>query len=346
MIFVKNYFDKDNIEDVSSDDVVDFFSREQVENDTIEFKSFVTVEGDRIADKEKGIIKTISAFLNSEGGLLIWGAPVGQDIEGRTEKVFTGHLTPVTELYEKDQMISKLTNRITPVPYGILFHRIEYQGSNIYLLEAEKSEYAPHQFENKFYMRLDGQTRIAPYHYVEALFKRVKYPNLHGYVTLNEFKLEGSRYLFTITTWIFNLSPHQNDQNVSIRLICNNGMFQGWNNPGMMSRFVFDQGGHEKRIKGIKDVIHYGEPVSHTDVIEFDPHQLQKDQDLTRIILSFGATNSPMKISSYQIQLSTAGSVNLEEAIIEKRENKRAGEGPSNRTMAEKMRTIIGRGPF
>ena len=27
-------------------------------------------------------------------------------------------------------------------------------------------------------MRLDGQTRNAPHHYIEALFKQIKFPNL------------------------------------------------------------------------------------------------------------------------------------------------------------------------
>lgn len=345
MIYIKNYFDKDNIEDVSYQDIVDFFENEQKESDTLEFKSFVSQEGESVVNKEKTIIKTISAFLNSEGGLLIWGTPIGQMVEGKNEKIFVGELSLVTQLYEKDQFISKITNRITPVPNGLLFHRIEHNENYIYLIEVNKSEYSPHQFENRFYMRLDGQTRVAPYHYIEALFKRIKYPNIQGFVTLNEFRLVANSYWLTLTSWIFNTSPLQNDFDLSIRLICDIGRFVGWNELNPNPRIVYDNGGHEKRVKQVKDIVHYGEPISHTDTIEFNPHELQREGNTSRIVLSFGAKNSPMKISSYTVQLSTTGPVNLNEALIEINENKNAGDGPSNNTEEEKIRRIIGRDP-
>lgn len=90
MIYTENYFDKKRIEDIAYDDLVSYFAIEREESDKIEYKSFVIDDGESLKQKEKGIIKSITGFLNSDGGLLIWGAPVGQKVEGKKEKVFTG----------------------------------------------------------------------------------------------------------------------------------------------------------------------------------------------------------------------------------------------------------------
>ena len=120
MIYTKNYFGKETIDEISYEDVVNFFSEEQQESDKIEFKSFIVSDksdrkGDSLKDKENGVIKSISGFLNSEGGMLIWGSPAGEIVEGKKEKVFKGQLSLVEQLYEKDQFISKLTDSITPI---------------------------------------------------------------------------------------------------------------------------------------------------------------------------------------------------------------------------------------
>jgi len=351
MIFTKSYFGKEKIDEITYEDVVKFFSEEQQESDKIEFKSFVTSEelsrkGDSLRDKEKGIIKSISGFLNSEGGMLIWGSPVGEIVDGKKEKVFKGELSLVEQFYEKDQFISKLTDSITPIPRGILFHRIEHEGKYLYLFEAPKSEYSPHQFDNRFYMRIDGQTKPAPYHYIEALFKQIKFPNLNGYIKLGAWNLVNnnhrSEYHLNFKVFLFNHSKLQNDYNVSYRIVCTVGKINGWNsifkNPGVS----FGMGGHEKRVENIKDVIHYGEPVYQNELIIFDAHELQNASGQVEIMLVFGAKKSPMKICNYKLQTTQQPPANLNDWFIEIKENEMMSEG-NDVAEEDKLESILER---
>src|SRR5690349_16525837 len=110
MDFCTPHFGKP-LNDLTIDDVNAFFATEKIETDQLEFKSF----GGLTNDNYKGITRTISAFLNSKGGLLIWGAPVGTVVTGRAEKVFQGALTPINEILAKDPLISKVSDSITPL---------------------------------------------------------------------------------------------------------------------------------------------------------------------------------------------------------------------------------------
>ena len=123
MNYIESYLNKSNIIDLQLGDIESYFQKEKEESDKIEFKSFVD-DMNRISEKESTIIKSICAFLNSEGGIIIWGAPIGRKVEGKKEKVFSGELSPVERLYEKDEFINKITNLITPQPTGVQFHRI------------------------------------------------------------------------------------------------------------------------------------------------------------------------------------------------------------------------------
>lgn len=336
MIFTKSYFGKEKIDEITYEDVVKFFGEEQQESDKIEFKSFVSSEelsrkADLLRDKEKGIIKSISGFLNSEGGMLIWGSPVGEIVDGKKEKVFKGELSLVEKFYEKDQFISKLTDSLTPIPRGILFHRIEHDGKYLYLFEAPKSEYSPHQFDNRFYMRIDGQTKPAPYHYIEALFKQIKYPNLNGYIKLDSCNLinsnQRSLYHLNFKVFLFNHSKLQNDYDVSYRIVCTVGKFMNWDVTFRDEGVSYGMGGHEKRVSNLKNVIHYGEPVYQGECIVIEPHELQKTSGQVEIMLVFGAKKSPMKCCSYKLQLTPQPPANLNDWFIEIKENEMMSEG-------------------
>lgn len=80
------------LEDLTFHDIENFFSVERVETDQLEFKS-INLKGG-LDEKFPGIQKTVGAFLNSSGGLLIWGAPDGKLTSGKKEKAFVGSLTP------------------------------------------------------------------------------------------------------------------------------------------------------------------------------------------------------------------------------------------------------------
>lgn len=351
MIYTKNYFGKETIDEISYEDVVNFFSEEQQESDKIEFKSFIVSDksdrkGDSLKDKENGVIKSISGFLNSEGGMLIWGSPAGEIVEGKKEKVFKGQLSLVEQLYEKDQFISKLTDSITPIPRGILFHRIEHEGKYLYLLEAPKSEYSPHQFDNRFYMRIDGQTKPAPYHYIEALFKQIKFPNLNGYIKIDAWNLintnQRSVYRLNFTVFLFNHSKLQNDYNVSYRVVCSIGEFHDRNTMSPPKGVSFSLNGAEKRVENIKDVIHYGEPVYQGECVLFDAHELLQASGQIEIMLVFGAKKSPMKICLYKLQITQPTPANLNDLFMDIQENEMMSEG-NDIAEEDKLESILER---
>jgi hypothetical protein len=341
MIFTKNYFNRENIEDITYQDLVDYFKTEKHENDKIEYKSFMSGESESQRQKEKGIIKAISSFLNSDGGLLIWGAPKGQKVEGKKEKIFIGDLSLVDYLYEKDQFISKITDSITPVPRGILFHRIEHQGKYAYILEISKSEYSPHQFDNQFYMRIDGQSKPAPYHYIEALFKQIKYPNIESYIKIENWQLSNGKHQLYISLWIFNLSPLQNEYNISYRLICNKGKFQHWNSQFQNINTSFESSGHEKRRHNAIDILHYGQPLRQIEIIEFDQILASNSKEQVELILAFGGKHSPMKMSTYILELTSNKPKKLSSFLKEMKENQRMGL--NDVTEEERIKKILER---
>ena len=74
---VSNIFGK-TIHDLTEQDIKKYFETERRETNIIEFKSYVDKNESGITkesrDKKKlrDVIKTICAFLNSDGGILIW----------------------------------------------------------------------------------------------------------------------------------------------------------------------------------------------------------------------------------------------------------------------------------
>ncbi|GAB4007137.1 hypothetical protein GCM10028808_10440 [Spirosoma migulaei] len=218
------------INEVKKQDLIDYFSVERDETLTLEFKSFVQREGD-IKHKESGVLRTICGFLNSTGGLLIWGAPIGTK-NGDGHKVFVGSLSPVERLYSKDDFIRMLSGRIVPFAAPVKVESIEVEsGKYVYLIDVPESEAKPHQFDNSYYMRLDGQTKFAPHYIIDALFKQIKQPELRGFLRIVSYKYEisnpnfQSRVRLELEASIFNESKNINDKDVYIQIISSKGVF-------------------------------------------------------------------------------------------------------------------------
>jgi hypothetical protein len=307
MSYSNLYFDKE-LTAITFQDVVDYFVESKDESDKIEYKSYHSTEDRNHTEKENGIIRTICGLLNSEGGLVIWGAPVGQTVQGRKEKIFIGELSPVTVLIEKDAFIRRVTDLITPSPAGIRFHPIENNGSYIYIIEVNQSSYSPHQFRNTYYMRIDGQTRPAPHHFIEALFKKVTFPRLEGYIKIESFERDGrqERFILRIQTLIFNKSKLQNEYNLYSRLIVNCGVFANFQMNNDLGK-IYDLDGHELRQPNAKNIVYYNEPITNSESIIVTPQDLRRINNEGEIILIFGGKYSPLKVSKYKLTLTHFG---------------------------------------
>lgn len=315
MSLIENYFGKSSIENITYDDIVSFFSEEKKESDRIEFKSFDPREkqgGKPKTEKEhfETILESIVAFLNSDGGMLIWGSPAGIIKQGDKEKTFIGDPIPIPYKYEDDQIVRKITDKINPIPNRVRKKIIQKDSGFIYLFEIEKSEYSPHQVNDKFYMRIDGATKIAPYHYIDALFKKIKYPDIRGYIKVEHFSAysepfsTSTIYQLRLGAIISNLSKLQNDYNVYYSILCNIGQFNGWQTHMNSNNSIrYDQGGNRITNLNSKDVLYYGELLIDKWTLNINPYELQNNNNEINIIFSFGAKHSPMKISTYKLRL-------------------------------------------
>ncbi|TPN85804.1 ATP-binding protein [Aquimarina algicola] len=295
--YSEQYFGKDLI-DLSYEDIVNFFAVEKEESDKIEFKAFHPDFGNFNKNLE-GVIRGICAFLNSNGGILIWGAPLGQKVDERV--IFQGALSPVTELKEKDSLISKISDSITPLPVNINVNIIKKEDNYLYVFETQISNYSPHQFKNTYFARLDGQTKPAPHYLVEALFKKISYPNIEGYINLDRYRpLSNGQRLLDISILMFNFSELQNAYNLTYRLMCVQGIFAGSQNQDTSKYYTYN--GHMYVHKDLNDILHFGAPDRNTQRIIFNMDKLADNHNCEMdLILTFGGKNSPLKLSEYKL---------------------------------------------
>jgi hypothetical protein len=298
MDFSTIYFAKP-LEELVYQDIVEYFIEAKEESAKIEFKSFSAQYGN-FNNNLEGVIRGICAFLNSEGGIVIWGAPEGVMKQGQNSKSFEGALAPLTELKEKDWLINKISDLITPLPVGINVAILQNQNNVVYVFEIQQSNYAPHQFKNTYWARLDGQTKPAPHYLIDALFKKIRYPNIEGFIKPEEIAHNGTKYFLDITIFMFNFSHLQNEENISFRLMCPQGIF--WRSQDANYSHMYLYGGHQLIFKNFIDVLHFGAPNMHTERLAFNPHELlTKFNNEVDLILTFGGKFSPLKTSSYKL---------------------------------------------
>lgn len=308
MDYSKQYFNK-TICELTYEDIEQFFQEEQEENETLEFKSGL---GDFDTTLTNKIIKTITAFLNSSGGILIWGAPKEKSVENRKGKICQGDLTPMETFKEKDQLVNIISGKISYMPTGIHLERLEKGGKCIYIFEIIESESKPHQYNGCYHIRLDGQSTPAPHYLVDALFKQIKFPNIEGYIKFNRIHLSRTYMSISLQVHILNWSPTINEKNVTFELNSSVGKFNF--NP---YSYIHDI-----------DKLAFGKPVRKSVSWNIDYSQLAEHSHKARIILSFMGENSPAKVSEYIVDLSTPKTEGIDC-------NKRVTRVHENRTLIE-----------
>lgn len=174
-IFKKNLYDF-NISDLNS-----FFESEQEETSILEFKSGEVEIND--------LFKEISAFLNTEGGLIIIGSPRERKEQiGKNEKVICqGELT-YSKFRNKDWLYQKIASNIVPTPIGLkIFEHLDEKGA-IFVIDIPQSTIPPHQCssDGKYYIRLEREAKPAPHGLIQALFNKRRFPNLTGEISVQK----------------------------------------------------------------------------------------------------------------------------------------------------------------
>lgn len=154
--------------DIKLEDVQKFFSEEQEETATLEFKS-----GDVSLEQ---VYVEIAAFLNTDGGLLIIGAPKEtKRIDGAVERTFCkGDLTVSKLAKSKDSLAQKIGSHVIPASHEIRIHQIAYLEGSIFLIEVSQSLSPPHQVaeDGRYYVRMDRRSIPATHGFVSALFNK------------------------------------------------------------------------------------------------------------------------------------------------------------------------------
>jgi hypothetical protein len=304
--FSSIYFAKD-IKDILEADLVNFFAEERLESNLLEFKSFYEGEG---FDKGLGkILEVVCAFLNSSGELLIWGAPSNSRREGTSEDIFIGQLKPVTVEKGQDWLVSKISDRISPMPKDISCNIVKVDGGAVYLIEVQESSYKPHQFDHQYTIRLDGQNRPAPHYIVQAMFKEVKYPDIRGIVCFRKASTFPKGSWLPIEIGFFNFSPFENEFDLNFRLIVIGATFYEWEQ-NLNAEVTYEMNGRGLRHRPFTVPLYYGMP--HT---RFYRLRVENGVDEVTILLSFGGRFSPAKTSAYKIDMTNLDLANPKNSL-------------------------------
>lgn len=306
--YALTYFSKP-LADLQYADIEHFFTKEHSESDQIEFKSFSP--NGSLESKLLGVIEGIAAFLNSSGGLLIWGAPEGVKVEGRKEKAFIGSLTNLPLTIEKDWLISKIADKIIPLPRGFRVQLIACVTGQVAVFEVDESPYAPHQTDNRYYMRLDGQNKPAPHHYIEALFKRVTFPRLEmhlkeGQVVAAFPHSAIAPHAVEVSFLFFNFSPFLNEERLFFEIEIDGGRFAEQvasdSVTAPIASFYKDRQMCRTDLTAEMS-LSYGYPLVFTQKLLFHEQQLKR-HNLASISILFSGKTAPAKFSRYHLRFS------------------------------------------
>lgn len=195
----------------------------------IEYKAAMALGKD--SPKKIEISKDISAFANSDGGIIIYG--VREDNE---QKHFPKELDPIKRKdFPKEWLEQVINDKIRPRIDSLKIHPITISDEDVvYVVEIEKSNTAHQADDKRYYKRFNFQS-VPMYDYeVRDILNRQKHPKLDLFFGFeNQFK--------TLTVYVNNIgSVFANYVNVKIRLpqkivtylqsgkIVNNNTFEIW----------------------------------------------------------------------------------------------------------------------
>lgn len=177
-----------NSREITIEDVIDYFKTEREETAVVEFKSGEVAIED--------LYKEITAFLNTEGGLIIVGSPREQpNKKGKTKgKVCQGDLV-YSKFRSKDWLYQKVASYITPTPTNLNIVEVAGSQGTVYLIEVPQSSRPPHQAnsDGRYYLRLESEAKPAPHGIVQALFDKRRKSQFHSR-THQIFQLIKSEY--------------------------------------------------------------------------------------------------------------------------------------------------------
>lgn len=185
MGFIKDFFSKEPRE-VSKSDVEAFVKEKIEENIKLEYKDI------RAYSNMDELARDISAFANSEGGLIILG--VGEERikneKGEHIKVFPKEITWGNKGLSKEKIEDNLISKITPKIVGLIIQPIRNEKDEIiFLIDIPQSDNPPCRGFDNYYRRLNFRKVLMEHYEIADFFGRRRKPDLKCSIRLAGVKI-------------------------------------------------------------------------------------------------------------------------------------------------------------
>ncbi len=191
-----------DLEEYTLSDMDALIQNEVEENIYLDYKDGRALSYDKITE----ITKDVSAFANSDGGIIIYGISENKETH-KPEKY-----APVTNSKITKEWIEQKINLIHRKIDGIRIFPIRIDGDpqkSIYVIKIPRSYNAPHMaLDNKYYKRHNFSSDPMEEYEVRDLFNRVNNPQLrilNCSIEQKEGNEDDEKVVFSFKAWITNI---------------------------------------------------------------------------------------------------------------------------------------------
>ena len=170
MSFIKHIFGKDKLESIQKEDI------DKLIEDKVEESQHLDYEEIPIKPKFDGLAKHVSGFLNTSGGVVIFG------VSEQKNKI---PIKITWSSIRKETVENNLYQRVEPWNENIEIAPIQNPADDskkIFIIIVPKSKNPPHMANHRYHVRLNFQTRPLGHEQVAAIFRQnylLKYDLIH-----------------------------------------------------------------------------------------------------------------------------------------------------------------------
>ncbi len=196
MSFAERFLGPPGLEGFSPDMLKGFLDRGIEEGLTLDYKHIQAVENpDKIAT-------SVTAFANSEGGLILLGVEEvkEEDEKGRTVRIRPGSITWGPKSLTRERLEAQMIARVHPWVQGLRIFPVRSEAEEVvFLVDIPQSPRPPHQApDKKYYIRYNFQNQPIDHHQVAGLFYRRLRPDLKPLLEIKEIRKGGEEVLLRI----------------------------------------------------------------------------------------------------------------------------------------------------